>query len=151
MSETLNLSFNTNHWLWASMNPSLRVWSASLILMACSTPGSGQEPTKPLPIPRYKLEVGTELRYAFEFPYKNPDGSLLIERTTWTFWVADTIEDGGWRLIARQSRSYKKENEPAPADESPDNQVSLASCKIFPDGRIVPTSRLMSHIEIASV
>jgi len=133
------------------MNPSLHVLSASLILAACSTPGSGQEPGKSLPVPRYRLEIGEELRYAFEFPYKNPDGSLLIERTNWTFWVADTAQDGGWRLIARQSRSYAKKNEPAPADGSPDNRTSLASCKLFPDGRIVPTSRLMSNIEIASV
>jgi len=133
------------------MNPSLRVVSASLILTVCSTPGSGQEPGKPLPVPRYRLEIGEELHYAFEFPYKNPDGSLLIERTNWTFWVADAIEDGGWRLIARKSTSYAKENEPAPADGSPDNRTSLASCMLFPDGRIVPTSRLMSRIEFASV
>ncbi|MFI5456952.1 MAG: TlpA family protein disulfide reductase [Isosphaerales bacterium] len=133
------------------MNPSLHILSASLILAACSTPGSGQEPGKPLPVPRYRLEIGEELQYAFEFPYKNPDGSLLIERTNWTFWVADTAQDGGWRLIARHSRSYAKENEPAPADESPDNQTWLASCRLFPDGRIVPTSRLMWRIDIASV
>ena len=149
MNETLNLRYNTNLRLGPSMNPSLRFWSVSLILMACTTSGSGQEPEKALPIPRYRLEVGTELRYAFEFPYKNPDGSLLIERTSWTIWVGGTIDGGGWRLIARQSRSYAKENEPAPADGSPDNQVYLASCKIFPDGRIVPTSKLMSRIEIA--
>jgi peroxiredoxin len=133
------------------MNQSLQILSASLILTACAMPGLGQESEKPLSIPRYTFEVGTELQYALEFPYKNPDGSLLIERTSWTFWVVDVVENGGWRLVARQSRSYAKENEPAPADGSPDNQTSMAACNIFPDGRIVPTSKLMSRIEIASV
>jgi peroxiredoxin len=133
------------------MNRLFHILSPSLILTACLTSALGQEPGNPVPVPRFRLEVGQELRYAFEFPYKNPDGSLLIERTDWTFWIMDATGDGSWQVVVRQSTSYAKENEPAPAVGEPGNQTSLASCKLYSDGRTVPTSRLMPRIEIASV
>jgi peroxiredoxin len=133
------------------MKQSLRLWSALLILTACSAPGSGGEPGKPLSVPRYRLEIGQELHYASKFPYKSPDGSLMIERTSWTFWVLGATEDGGWRLVARRTTSLTNENQPEPLEGSPDNRTPLASCNLLADGRIIPTSRLLSNIEIASI
>ena len=129
----------------------LRLVSASLIWTVSLTAAPGQEPRTVAPVPRLKLEVGQELRYHLEFPYKNPDGSLLFERTDWTFWVVDATADGGRHVVVRQSTSYAKQNERVPAVGESGNQVWLGSCNLYADGRSVPTSRLMDRIDIGQV
>jgi hypothetical protein len=129
------------------MNRSLLTLAAALLTSVCPLPA----PAQGTPVPRYKLEVGQELTYDFEFPYKNPDGSILKERTTWTVWVADNAGQGGWRVVARKSTSYANEKpSPGPTSE-PDTQTFVGACTLSPDGHTAAESREMGRVEIASI
>src|SRR3954470_10295270 len=109
------------------MRSLVRVVPTFLVLAAGGATASGQESETSVPVPRYRLEAGQELTYAAEMPYKNPDGSVFVERRDWSFWVAGWIGGGGGRILARQGTAYVQKAGPPPAA-----RVLLASFTLSP-------------------
>ena len=65
----------------------------ALVTTACAAGGSDE-------LPRYRLQVGQELKYLGKSAFKYDNGSLAYQND-WTFWVIRAIDDGSWRVIGR--------------------------------------------------
>src|SRR5262245_6633073 len=79
------------------------------------------------PLPRYKLQVGQELRYSGHSDFKYQSGKHIND-TTWRIWVVRQNEDGGWRLVIRSGSVFSVGATPTGGQR--DERVTFAWCDI---------------------
>jgi peroxiredoxin len=99
-------------------------------------------------LPRYKLQVGQELKYSGHTEFKYQNGTMIYD-STWRVWVVRKNDDGSWRLVLRSGmiRTQKMnliadavKRIVAPQRERED--VSFAWCDFYPDGRLIENDSL---------
>lgn len=88
-----------------------------------------------LDFPRYRFEVGQELKYKgetdFRYQWRSKSHSFG-NRNEWSVWVVRKNGDGSSRVVIRYTQTRQREGK---AVGSP--QSTLAYCDVFADGRIV--------------
>lgn len=121
----------------------LRGVPTTLALLCLSVPAWADEADQP--VPRYRLQVGQELKYqgSSEFQYQ---GGTHGYKTDWQVWVARQNDDGSWRLVVRSSQKFSQSFGGRQPSEGPP-RVTLAYCDLSPDGRIVPNESLGFHLD----
>jgi thiol-disulfide isomerase/thioredoxin len=62
-------------------------------------------------LPRYKLQVGQELRYRGQDEFKYERGKYGT-RDSWSVWVVRQNPDGSWRLLVRYGNEFAMAREP---------------------------------------
>jgi hypothetical protein len=91
------------------------------------------------PLPRYKIQVGQELRYSGHSEFKYQGGQHVYD-ATWRIWVVRQNDNGGWRLILRSGTEFKQSNQPASGQR--DETVTFAWCDITPAGDVTENDSL---------
>jgi thiol-disulfide isomerase/thioredoxin len=90
-----------------------------------------------LPLPRYKLTPGQELRYSGKSTFKYEGGQHGYD-TTWRIWVVRQNEDGGWRLLLRSGMTFRATRtlpgSNKPIDTPANERVTFAWCDMSPAG-----------------
>jgi hypothetical protein len=93
-------------------------------------------------LPRYKLQVGQELKYSGHNEFNYQSGTMIYD-STWRVWVVRKNDDGSLRLILRSGMTRTQKTNVvadalkrlvAPQKEKED--VSFAWCDFDPDGKI---------------
>jgi peroxiredoxin len=104
--------------------------TAVIALVATASAAGGSDE-----MPRYRLQVGQELKYQGKSEFKYDNGSLG-HQNDWTFWVVRANDDGSWRVIGRVSSRTSQTMSGQKAHEMPAD-VTIAYFDLFPDGRVV--------------
>jgi thiol-disulfide isomerase/thioredoxin len=92
---------------------------------------SGEEP-----LPRYRLEVGQDLKYSGSDEFKFQTGSFTTKET-WRVWVVRQNDDGSWRLVFRHGSTHIDSRGGTAREE-----VSYAWCDLTPDGALADNDSL---------
>jgi len=119
--------------------PRIRQYLAILATMAVWT---GIVGAAEAPLPRYKLQVGQELRYSGHSEFKYQSGQHNSD-LTWRIWVVRQNADGGWHLILRSGSTRTQISQRGPTASTPrDETVSFAWCDISPTGKVTENDSL---------
>jgi len=95
------------------------------------------------PLPRYRFEVGQELRYSGNDQFKF-DGGVFDYQYSRRIWVVRQNGDGSWRLVLRYgSVDHDSRNSSAKGRET----VNFAWCDIDPAGRLPENDSFGSRID----
>ena len=113
-------------------------WFLSLVAVSAGLPAVQADET-PAGVPRYRLQVGQELRYAGQSEFKYDNGAHHTE-STFRIWVIRENEAGGWRLVMRSGSTLTQAN--AQRSSSADERVTFAWCDITPAGEVAENDTL---------
>src|SRR5439155_13612174 len=94
-------------------------------------------------LPRYRLQVGQELRYTGKSEFKYQGGEHNYDNT-WRIWVVRQNADGGWRLVLRSGMTMRQSN--APANRQNDERVTFGWCDLLPSGAFAENDSLGVHL-----
>jgi len=123
------------------MSPSyrFRLGFATILSTLCLS-YSGQADENANTVPRYRLQVGQDLKYQGSSEFKYENGSHGY-KTEWQVWVVRQNDDGSWRIVVRESQklSMKRVGQEQGGGQA---QVTLGYCDLFPDGRITANDSL---------
>ncbi len=100
-------------------------------------------------LPRYRLQVGQELKYQGDNHFKYENGGYTF-KTEWLVGVVGQNSDGSWRLVVRSSQQFITERSGPKAPEAP-AQVKLVYCTLFPNGHIPPNDSLNSQTTVSTI
>jgi thiol-disulfide isomerase/thioredoxin len=127
---------------WARSTPFAGALAAAGVLMLAAA-GLRAEENAP-PLPRYKLQVGQELRYQGSDTFKYEGGEIASEGS-WNVWVVRVNDDGSWRLLLRNVSTMKQSG--GRERKTP----TLVSCDIYPSGKLSDNDSLGFQINPAKL
>ncbi len=115
-----------------------RIGRLSLLFLGLCTIARGEDSAPALP--RYQLKPGLEFTVHGTDEFKYENGSLNTSND-YQVWVIRANADGSWRVVI-QSKSRMTQKMNGKDVSSGNDDVTLAYCDVFPDGRIITNDSL---------
>jgi peroxiredoxin len=116
---------------------------AALLSLVLATSSLWAEEKAPS-LPRYKLQVGQELRYQGSDTFKY-EGGEIASSGSWNVWVVRQNDDGSWRLLLRNVSTMKQSG--GRERKTP----ALVWCDLHPSGKVIDNDTIGWEISPAKL